>query len=200
MTRRHPVFIGRLNGIETSVTVCINRTPITGEIEAARDKRDIDAYGCGLAQTIAKAPKDPEFDIKLNITTPYMPITSDGKAPDLGPFLDQICIAVGRVVKKAHRPNAKHTAAELAVRERLILFCAASGTDWIHAGIPAEAVTHMVVKGLIEHRTRRRRHALAHGSRPRRVASDAARPVKLEAAAKISFGYCCTDQGGTASS
>jgi len=41
-------------------------------------------------------------------------------------------------------------AAELTVRERLILFCAASGTDWVHAGIPAEAVTHMVVKGLVE--------------------------------------------------
>jgi hypothetical protein len=113
----------------------------------------------------------------------------------LGPFLDQICIAVGRVVKKAHRPNAKHTAAELAVRERLILFCAASGTDWIHAGIPAEAVTHMVVKGLIERDAVGTLSLTDRGSRPRRVASDAARPVKLEAAAKISFGYCCTDQG-----
>jgi hypothetical protein len=32
---------------ETALTVCVNRTPITGEIEAARDKRAIDAYGCG---------------------------------------------------------------------------------------------------------------------------------------------------------
>ena len=72
-------------------TVCVNRTPITGEIEAARDKRDIDAFGCGLAHTIAQAPKDEHFDIWLNITTPYMPITSDGKAPDLEPFLGAIC-------------------------------------------------------------------------------------------------------------
>jgi hypothetical protein len=42
------------------------------------------------------------------------------------------------------------TAAALSVRERVLLFCAASGTDWQHAGIPGEIVTAMVVKGLIE--------------------------------------------------
>jgi hypothetical protein len=30
------------------------------------------------------------------------------------------------------------------------LFCAESGTDWAHAGIPGETVTTMIVKGLIE--------------------------------------------------
>jgi hypothetical protein len=34
-----------------------------------------------------------------------MPITSDGKAPDLMPFLDEICDVVDKAVKKAHRPN-----------------------------------------------------------------------------------------------
>ena len=42
------------------------------------------------------------------------------------------------------------TAKGLTVRERVLLFCAASGTDWQHAGIPAETVTAMIVKGLIE--------------------------------------------------
>ena len=83
----------------------MNRTPITGEIEAARDKRDIDAYGCGLSHTIAKAPVDAQFNIWINITTPYMPITSDGKAPDLQPFLSEIQTAVGKAVRKAHRPQ-----------------------------------------------------------------------------------------------
>jgi hypothetical protein len=38
----------------------------------------------------------------------------------------------------------------LAVRERVLLFCAASGTDWLHAGVAGETVTAMVVKGLVE--------------------------------------------------
>ena len=36
-----------------------------------------------------------------------------------------------------------------SVRERVLLFCAASGTDWVHAGVTGEIVTAMVVKGLI---------------------------------------------------
>jgi hypothetical protein len=38
----------------------------------------------------------------------------------------------------------------LSVRERVLLFCAASGTEWVHAGVTGETVTAMVVKGLIE--------------------------------------------------
>jgi hypothetical protein len=91
----------------TFLTVCVNRTPVTGDIYADRNQRKINAFGCGLSHTIAKAPKEVQFRIWLNITTPYMPITSDGKAPDLMPFFDNICAAVQKAVKKAHRPDAK---------------------------------------------------------------------------------------------
>ena len=37
----------------------------------------------------------------------------------------------------------------LTVRERILLFCVASGTDWQRAGIPGEIVTEMVVKSLV---------------------------------------------------
>jgi hypothetical protein len=33
----------------------------------------------------------------------------------------------------------------LAVRERVLLFCAASGTDWLHGGVTGETVTAVVV-------------------------------------------------------
>lgn len=84
---------------------CVNRTPVTGDIHAARDKREIDLFGCGLANTVAEAPKEKNFNIRLNITTPYMPITSDGKEPDLQPFLNAICDAVSKAVRKARRPE-----------------------------------------------------------------------------------------------
>ena len=88
---------------ETSLVVCVNRTPVAGEIYAARDKGDIDFHGCGLANRITKAPREKQFVIWLNITTPHMPITSDGKNPDLEPFLDEISEAVGKAVRKAQR-------------------------------------------------------------------------------------------------
>jgi hypothetical protein len=91
---------------DTDLCACVNRTPATGALEAGRDKRDIDAYGCGLSHTIAKAPSGAQFNIWVNVTTPYMPITSDGKAPDLNPFLDEIQAATTKAVRKAHRPES----------------------------------------------------------------------------------------------
>lgn len=40
-------------------------------------------------------------------------------------------------------------AASLGVRERMLLFCVASGTDWQRAGVTGETVTALVVRGLI---------------------------------------------------
>jgi Topoisomerase 6 subunit A/Spo11, Toprim domain len=91
---------------KTTLQACVNRTAVTGDIRAARDKRDIDIFGCGLHHRVTQAPKDAQFDIILNITTPFMPITSDGKAPNMVPFLDGIMSAVASAVRKAHRPNA----------------------------------------------------------------------------------------------
>jgi Topoisomerase 6 subunit A/Spo11, Toprim domain len=96
----------RKTTIDTRLLVCVNRTPITGAIEAARDKRDIDAFGCGLAHTIAQAPIGSQFYIVMNLITPYMPITSDGKEPNLEPFLDEINTATAKAIRKAHRPSA----------------------------------------------------------------------------------------------
>ena len=34
------------------------------------------------------------------------------------------------------RPYEESTASDLTVRERILLFCVASGTDWQRAGVP----------------------------------------------------------------
>jgi hypothetical protein len=39
---------------DTTLVACVNRTPVTGDIHAARDGREINVFGCGLAHTIAK--------------------------------------------------------------------------------------------------------------------------------------------------
>src|SRR5262249_50251672 len=87
----------------------------TGDIHAARDKRDIDAFGCGLSYAIAEAPREAHFDIVTNIISPYVPITSDGKEPDLEPFLDVIMVVVQKAVRKAHRPNAGNGSSQKSI-------------------------------------------------------------------------------------
>jgi len=39
--------------------------------------------------------------------------------------------------------------ASLGVRERMLLFCVGSGTDWQRAGVTGETITALVVRGLI---------------------------------------------------
>jgi Topoisomerase 6 subunit A/Spo11, Toprim domain len=115
---------------KTALHACVNRTPVTGRINASRDKRDIDAFGCGLRHTIATAPKDKHFYIRLNIITPYMPITSDGKAPNLEVFLDPIAKAAGSAVRKAYVPNsANGTTQKSIVLENLDAAIAKVGDD-----------------------------------------------------------------------
>jgi len=88
------------------LTVCVNRTPVTARVSVSRDKRDIQMFGCGIAHVIAQAPKDEHFSIMLNIITPHVPITSDGKAPNLEIFFDDITGAICTAVRKARRPGA----------------------------------------------------------------------------------------------
>jgi hypothetical protein len=94
-------------GVEDSdLTFCINHTPVTGNIEVSHDSKDIDFFGCGLHHRVAKAPKEKQFDIWVNIVTPYMPITSDGKEPDLLPFFSEITSAVSKAIRKVTNPSA----------------------------------------------------------------------------------------------
>ena len=53
----------------------------------------------------------------------------------------------GSVMAKLMRPADEAQA--LSVRERVLLLCVASNTNWLHAGVPGETVTAMIVKGLI---------------------------------------------------
>jgi hypothetical protein len=90
------------------VWFCVNRTPITGAVEAYRDgDKDICLHGSGLGHYCSSAPKKGGFNIVVHVTTPYCPIMSDGKVPDLGPFVKPIMDAVGAATRKAQRAAPK---------------------------------------------------------------------------------------------
>jgi hypothetical protein len=91
---------------ENSVAASVNRTPIAGEMSLQRDKSEVNLFGCGLRHMVAKAPKELRFTVWLNVTAPYMPITSDGREPDLTPFLAVIGEAMTKAIRKVRRPGA----------------------------------------------------------------------------------------------
>ena len=83
--------------------VSVNRTPVTAHVTLQKDKSDLNIFGCGLAHNLAKT-SHKGVALHLNVMTPYMPITSDGKEPNLKPFLPAISAAVARAIRKMRRP------------------------------------------------------------------------------------------------
>jgi hypothetical protein len=86
------------------VNVTINRTPSTGHVHGYRNAdKNISLNGSGLHYHSKDAPKKGAFIIRINVTTPFCPITSDGKAPDLDPFSDAIFNVLVSATRKAQR-------------------------------------------------------------------------------------------------
>ena len=86
---------------KTAGEVLINRTPITGEIYFFHEKRNIQIYGCELTENL-DVGKRPTY-LTIHITTPYCPITTDGKEPNLEVFSAQICSTVRKAYRRAIR-------------------------------------------------------------------------------------------------
>lgn len=94
-------------GSTPTATVFVNRTPITATITTGCDSgRKGRQYisGCGLNHWFDTG-KNP-FDIKVCVTSPYMPITNDGKAPDLRPLFSEINAAIESAARKAKRATS----------------------------------------------------------------------------------------------
>jgi hypothetical protein len=47
-------------------------------------------------------------------------------------------------------PDPGKPAAELTVSERVLLFCLASDTDWVKAGVAPATAPHMLIRNLVE--------------------------------------------------
>jgi hypothetical protein len=92
-----------------SVNIFVNRTPVTGEVDAYRDtdQKKINIFGCGLHHYLPDGPTKGGYDITISVLTPYCPITSDGKAPDLAPFVEAIIEAATKAAKKAQHAAPK---------------------------------------------------------------------------------------------
>jgi hypothetical protein len=105
-----------------SIILCVNRTPITGKISIHRESdKDLSVFGCGISHSTVDAPKKGGYDIKLSVLTPFTPITSDGKEPDLELFVDAIMTVIASATRKAQRaaPNDKKRPQKQVVLDNL---------------------------------------------------------------------------------
>ncbi len=90
-------------------TVYVNRTPITTTTKAwagsgSSHGAETALNGCGLNHYVrtGRAP----MSIHLCVTSPYMPITTDGKEPNLLPLFSEIRDAVAAACRKARKATS----------------------------------------------------------------------------------------------
>jgi len=89
------------DGFTDTVAICVNRTPVTADVRTFRQKGDLAISGCGL-HNLFKVGRAP-VSVTINVTTPYVPLTSDGKAPDLKPLVEPITVTVEKATRSAKR-------------------------------------------------------------------------------------------------
>ena len=83
-----------------NVDAFVNGTPITGDMRINREgKTKVAMFGCGISHYITGVGSR-KFDLTLNVTIPYMPITTDGKAPDFERFLGEIMEVTQKSTRK----------------------------------------------------------------------------------------------------
>jgi hypothetical protein len=86
---------------KSHLQLMVNRTPATSEIRAYHDKAQLELFGCGLHHAV-KVGRSP-VELQVNIQCPHMPITTDGKAPDVTLMLDAVLETIRKAAKKVSR-------------------------------------------------------------------------------------------------
>lgn len=87
------------------VRIYVNRTPVAAMVKAYCAKKELTLIGCGLS-SIFTVPAG-NFDVFVNLTTPWCPVTTDGKEPDLSHFADEIGSAILTAARRAKSSAAK---------------------------------------------------------------------------------------------
>ncbi|TXH53970.1 MAG: hypothetical protein E6Q97_11895 [Desulfurellales bacterium] len=111
------------------IHMLVNRTPVVSQVRhrVVRDagKNRGALHGCGLHHYAATGKH--AFDATINVQIPYMPVTNDGKEPDLEPLAAIIVRAFERACRQARVPAARSTGGSKPASKR----------DAVAAALPA---------------------------------------------------------------
>lgn len=106
-------------GEDDQITMLVNRTPITGQISVQRQKsHQLGVIGCGLRHIVDVGRKP--VALICNVTTPYMPVTTDGKEPDLHRYITPLFRVIEKAAKKAKRKAAEFNGRQLSQRDVIV--------------------------------------------------------------------------------
>jgi hypothetical protein len=104
--------------VKTHARLFVNRTPSTGQLTAWTQGTALYIEGCGCDGYFEITSGRQPIELWINIETPYMPITTDGKEPNILPFVNLIRGAGEKAIRSARRkgssaPEARQTKKDL---------------------------------------------------------------------------------------
>jgi hypothetical protein len=106
------VWCSRSCSDDDYLEMLVNRTPVTGDmnIQRSKDETCVSIFGCNLGHrfTVGRKP----VDLVINVQIPFVPITSNGKEPDLLRFIGSIDRAIRRQALPARQPLGQGNTAE----------------------------------------------------------------------------------------
>jgi hypothetical protein len=90
------------------VTLLANRSPVAVPVRITRDGEGrLAIFGCQLAYTIGNVPAGGVYGVVLAVTSPAIPVVTEGKEPDLGPLWSAIEPALATAMRAAHRATRR---------------------------------------------------------------------------------------------
>ncbi|NJO01343.1 MAG: hypothetical protein HC880_06315 [Bacteroidia bacterium] len=108
---------GRADGLGRR-QVFVNKTPTTGDVDISYYEKRINLYGCGLSQVLECPRLAPNPSFWVNVMTPYMPIVSNGKEPDLSVLAEAIADSLRRVAGQLKKQAGEERTDSSLTREK----------------------------------------------------------------------------------
>ena len=84
---------------QPSLTILLNKSPVTGGIDILGDKTAQRIFGCGLHFRVKAKPAK----FLLNLITPYIPLVTDGKEPDFSVLEEEIKDSIAKAAAKVKK-------------------------------------------------------------------------------------------------
>jgi hypothetical protein len=86
------------------VTLLVNRSPTAAPIRITPSSEGrLAIFGCNLAHGIDRVSSGGAYEVVLAVTSPVVPVTTEGKEPDLRPLWGEIEPALAKAMRAAHR-------------------------------------------------------------------------------------------------
>lgn len=135
-----------------TITLMVNGTPVTGDVNVWRDgKNKLIVHGAGLYHHIEKVSR-ASASLTINITIPYMPITTDGKEPDCRRLFDPLADAIRKAMRrlKVEVQKKEKTSSQREVIERVLPDCVSEGSDYGRLPLSLRQLYYLVRPHLLD--------------------------------------------------